>query len=99
MLEKEHIGPRIAEVCYPAQATRAFQTAANQMHGLRRPGGDYHIDGMLFKIFFEETDRRPHPANARVGNEEVRTDPKREFLHRALVRAGIDGIDLAARSI
>ena len=85
MLEKEHIGPRIAEVCNPAYAARALQAAAYQMHRLRRARSDYHIDRMLLKVFFEETDRRSHPTHARVGNEEVRTDPKREFLHCALV--------------
>ena len=70
-----------------------FEPAADEVDGLRRPGGHDGIHGMLREVLLQETDRRPHPADARIGHETVAPDPQRQPLLPVLL-LGIDGIHL-----
>ena len=67
------------------------------MHGMRWPGADDDVNGVLFKIFFQKSDRRSYPETAGVGN-----DPVSPYSHGYLLGAGIllgiDGIHFTALS-
>ena len=88
-LEPVHLGPRVAEIRNPGDAEFAVQAFANEVQRLRRTGGNDHIHRMFPQVFFQESDRWPHPARARIGYKQVAADPEGEPLLPAFPARGL----------
>ena len=98
MLEIENPGPGIPEIRNPRNAGRPGYFPPDQVHGMRRTGGNDHVHGMLPEVFGQETDRGTDPAYPRVGDEKIAAQPHDHPLQQALVLA-VDHVDLGGRSL
>lgn len=67
------------------------------MHGLRRPGRNYHVHRVFLQIFLKEADGRPHPADPRVRDKKIPPYPHHYPLLEALF-TGVHHVDLLLRS-
>src|SRR5690606_31473143 len=59
---------------------RLFQLTSDQMQAVRRSGGHDRIHRMILQIRLQPADRRLHPPNPRIGNEQVAAQPQRKIL-------------------
>ena len=67
------------------------------MHGMRWPGADDDVHGMLFQVFFQKSDRRSDPEAAGVGDEHVSPYPHGNLLGEGFL-LGVDGVHFTALS-
>ena len=83
-----HPGPGVAEIRNPGNAGGSVQFLADQMHGMRWTGGNYHIYRILFQIFTQPFHGRAYPTHPRVRHKEIGADPQGQFLFPAFLAAG-----------